>query len=640
MNLKREIDEENESKRYISFILIVAFIFSLLIIRLFYLQILKEDYYKEKVIKNSFREEILKPTRGKIYDKNGELLADNRTGYKLVYKNTPEISRKERNILSKLEDNELNLEEQTNKIKVLYKDILKISEMTNLSYKKVLEIFYSKTPNRFTHEIIIEDDIDVKKALIQAENIDSENIDIVEYSKRKYVEDDLASHVVGYVKNISDDEYEELKDKGYAPDDLIGKKGIEKQYDLELKGKEGQTLVEIDAKGNIIDIVNELKPVKGNDVYLSIDKNIQKKMTEYMKDTSATFIAMNVKTGKIITFISSPEIDSNKLSSKINGKEWSEIVNSKMTPLLNKGIAGLYPPGSTFKPVTGLAILEANVSPDLEILSTGRFEYGGVTFKDSHRLGHGLTNFNKAMEESVNTYFYDLSLKIPRSDFLDVASEFGVGKKTGIDIPGENSGLLPTPEWKKRRFSNRKLNIWLPGDTINMSIGQGYLLLTPIQVLMIYEAIANNGVQMKPSLVSKFVDSNDKVIEIKPEVLRKLEIDSKNLEILKKSLELPVKGKHGTAHVLNLDYVDVSAKTGTAQNSNINNHSWIAGYFPSKDPEVVFVSFVEEGGYGAIAAGRQAKKFIEEYYGKGNENGKEDKGIQKASKPNSDAKVE
>lgn len=640
MNLKREIDEEKGSKRYISFILIVAFIFSLLITRLFYLQILKEDYYKEKVIKNSFREEILKPTRGKIYDKNGELLADNLTGYKLVYKNTPEVSKKDRDILLKLENNEDQLENQNKKIIKLYNDIKKISKIASLNYSQIVNIFYKKIPSRFNHEIIIEEDIETNKALIEAENLDSENIDIVEYSKRKYVENELASHVVGYVKNISDDEYELLKNKGYAPDDLIGKKGIEKQYDLNLKGKEGHTLVEVDAKGNVIDIVNELKPIKGNDIYLSIDKNIQKKMTEYMKDSSATFIAMDVKTGKIITFISSPEIDSNKLSSKINGKEWNEIVNSKKTPLLNKAIAGLYPPGSTFKPVTGLAILEANISPELKVLSTGKFEYGGVIFKDSHKLGHGLTNFKKAMEESVNTYFYELSLKIPRDDFLDIASKFGIGQKTEIDIPGENSGLLPTPEWKKRRFSNRKLNIWLPGDTINMSIGQGYLLLTPIQVLMIYEAIANDGIQMKPSLVSKFIDSNENIVEVKPEILRKLDIDKKNLKILKESLELPVKGNKGTAHVLNLDYVDVSAKTGTAQNSNINNHSWIAGYFPSKNPEVVFVSFVEEGGYGAIAAGRQAKKFIEEYYGKGNENGEEDKRIEEITELNSDAEIE
>lgn len=639
MNLKREIDEEKEGKRYTSFILIVIFVFSLLIARLFYLQILNGDFYDKKAVRNSFREEIIKAIRGKIYDKNGKLLADNLTGYKLVYRNTPDISKKDRDILLELEQNEKLLEKQKDKIKKLYYDIQKITEITKRSYSQTVNIFFKKIPNRVNREIVVEEDIEVEKALKEAEKLDSDNIDIVEYNKRKYVEKELASHVVGYVKNISEKEYESLKDKSYSPDDLIGKKGIEKQYDKNLKGIDGNIMLEVDAKGRAIDIVDEIKPTKGDDIYLSIDKDLQQKMTEYMAGTSSTFIAMDVKTGKILVLVSSPEIDSNILSGKINEKDWNKILNSEKKPLLNKAISGLYPPGSTYKPVTGLAILNSNISPKYEVLSTGKFEYGGVTFKDSHRIGHGRTNFYKAMEESVNTYFYELSLKIPKDEIIDVATKFGIGQKTQIDIPDENTGLLPTPEWKKRRFSNRKLNIWLPGDTINMSIGQGYLLLTPIQVLMIYEAIANDGVQMKPSLVSKFVDSNGIEKIVKPEVLRTVDISKTNLDILKKSLKLPVKGKNGSAKVLNLDYVDVSAKTGTAQNSNANNHSWIAGYFPSKKPKIVFVSFVEEGGYGGVAAGKQARKFIQEYYGKGNENGEENKGIEEVTTPDSDAKT-
>ncbi len=624
MEFKRELDKENYGKRTGLFLIIVGIIFSLLIARLYYLQIIKGDYYKEKAYRNSFRENTIKAARGKIYDVNGRILAENSTGYKLIHRYTKYISSKEKKQIMELIESKASVEsEKTTKVHDLYFDIMYMSKIMETDPLEVLNTLFKTVPLGFDNEIVVDEDIPIEKALIEVEKLPNNRIDIVEYNKRKYVEKELASHVIGYVKNISTKEYTKLKDKGYSVDDLIGKKGIEKEYDFRMKGTDGREYVEVDVKGNVIKKLDEVKSVAGDNIYLSIDYKLQKYMTEYMKNIVGTFIAIDVKTGKIITFVSSPELDSNFLSSKISQKDWNKIVNSKKTPLLNKGIAGLYPPGSTFKSITGLAILESGISPDYKIYSNGKFEYGGVIFKDSHLHGHGYVDFYKSIEESVNTYYYQLGLKIPKQNIFDMATSFGIGQKTGIDIPGELEGVLPTPEWKAKKYKNSRKRFWLPGDLINLSIGQGYLLATPMQILMTYQAIANDGLQMYPTLVDKFVSQTGVETINPPREKTKINVKKINLDRLKKALRMVVKNDDGTANILKLPFVNVSAKTGTAQNSSRNNHSWIAGYYPSEKPQIAFVSFVEQGGYGAVAAGKQAREFIIQYYKKGEEYGEQ-----------------
>ena len=337
-------------------------------------------------------------------------------------------------------------------------------------------------------------------------------------------------------------------------------------------------------------------------------------MTEEFRGKSGVFIAMEAKTGKIITFVSNPEISLNLLSSRIPDQQWNELVNSKAKPLVNKGIAGLYPPGSTFKAVTGLGILESGISPQETVYSTGVYEKGNQIYRDSHAYGHGTTNFAKSIEESVNTYYYYFAERAGLSNIIKYAKEFNIGKKTGIDIPGELSGTLPTPEWKKEKFKKPRDQKWVLGDLINMSIGQGYLLATPIQIASVYQTIANNGVTMKPTVVDKFVKFDGTVEENKPVEMKKINISQRNIKLLQNALRLPVIGSRGTATILRINGYPVSAKTGTAQNSSHHdNHSWIAGYFPTNNPEIVFVSIVEGGGYGGVASGALARSFILKY---------------------------
>ena len=619
----RELDKKEKNVRFIVFLVLVGAVFLLLVARLFTLQVLDASQYAEQALQNRIRTNVIKATRGEIYDREGKLLAKNTTGYQVIHSHTQPLSPKDVALLKEVKnmtqeqiDARLSQERKAvaERIKETIGDINKISQITGYQVDYLIDRFFKQQRMGTDKRILVIEDLEKQVALRAIEKIDNDRIDIVEYNKRYYPEDSLASHVIGYVKPISEKEFKDLEKEGYRNSDLIGKKGVERSYDKEMKGQDGKENVEVDAKGNVIRQMETTESVAGKNVYLSLDLELQKYMTDAFTGKSGVFIAMEAKTGKIIAFVSNPEISLNLLSSRIPDNQWNELVNSKAKPLVNKGIAGLYPPGSTFKAIIGMGILESGISPYATVTSTGQYRYGKLIFRDSHKYGHGVTNFAKSIEQSVNTYYYVFSQKAGVEKIVKYAKEFGIGSKTGIDIPGELAGTLPSPEWKKKRFKKKQDQRWLPGDLINMSIGQGYVLATPIQIASAYQAIANNGVQLKPTVVDRFVTYSGKVENNAPKVVRKLNVSSKNLKLMQNALRLPVIGYGGTAKLLRIGGYPVSAKTGTAQNTGFgDNHSWIAGYFPSDNPQIVFVSIVEGGGYGGVTSGNMALKFILKY---------------------------
>ena len=619
----RELDKEEKNIRFIAFLVLVGGVFLILVARLFTLQVLNASEYAEQALQNRIRTNTIKATRGEIYDREGKLLAKNTTGYQLIHLHTHQLDSKDLALLKEVKNmTEEQIDERLSgerkavakRVKETILDINKISQITGYQVDYLIDRFYKQQRMGTDKKILVIEDLEKEIALRAIEKIDNDRIDIVEYNKRYYPEDSLASHVIGYVKPISEKEFEKLEKEGYRNSDLIGKKGVERSYDKEMKGQDGKENVEVDAKGNVIRQMETTESVAGKNVYLSIDLELQKYMTDAFEGKSGAFIAMEAKTGKIIAFVSNPEISLNLLSSRIPDNQWNELVNSKAKPLVNKGIAGLYPPGSTFKAITGIGILESGISPYATVTSTGQYRYGKQIFRDSHKHGSGVTNFAKSIEQSVNTYYYVFSQKAGINNIVKYAKEFGIGSKTGIDIPGELSGTLPSPEWKKKRFKKKADQRWLPGDLINMSIGQGYVLTTPVQIASAYQAIANNGVQLKPTVVDRFVTYSGKVENNTPKVVRKLNVSPQNLKLLQNALRLPVSGSGGTTKLLRIPNYPVSAKTGTAQNTGFkDHHSWIAGYFPSDKPEIVFVSIVEGGGYGGVASGNMALKFIQKY---------------------------
>ena len=619
----RELDKKEKNVRFIVFLVLVGAVFLLLVARLFTLQVLNASQYAEQALQNRIRTNVIKATRGEIYDREGKLLAKNTTGYQVIHSHTQPLSPKDVALLKEVKnmtqeqiDARLSQERKAvaERIKETIGDINKISQITGYQVDYLIDRFFKQQRMGTDKRILVIEDLEKQVALRAIEKIDNDRIDIVEYNKRYYPEDSLASHVIGYVKPISEKEFKDLEKEGYRNSDLIGKKGVERSYDKEMKGQDGKENVEVDAKGNVIRQMETTESVAGKNVYLSLDLELQKYMTDAFTGKSGVFIAMEAKTGKIIAFVSNPEISLNLLSSRIPDNQWNELVNSKAKPLVNKGIAGLYPPGSTFKAIIGMGILESGISPYATVTSTGQYRYGKLIFRDSHKYGNGVTNFAKSIEQSVNTYYYVFSQKAGVEKIVKYAKEFGIGSKTGIDIPGELAGTLPSPEWKKKRFKKKQDQRWLPGDLINMSIGQGYVLATPIQIASAYQAIANNGVQLKPTVVDRFVTYSGKVENNAPKVVRKLNVSSKNLKLMQNALRLPVSGYGGTVKLLRIGGYPVSAKTGTAQNTGFgDNRSWIAGYFPSDNPQIVFLSIVEGGGYGGVSSGNMALKFILKY---------------------------
>jgi len=589
MKLKRKMLsvklKRSEKGRGEYFLIIVAIIYSLIFARLFFMQIVKVEKYKKMSNKNSIKVKRINGYRGKIYDSEGRLLVNNEAGYRLVYLNERKYDEKKLEEISKL----LGYDKRIIEKRIKYGEI------------------YS-----YTRENVIFDDISKEKAhKIIEKNSDYPYLEVQIYSKRDYLNGSLGSHILGYVRNVSSSEYEKMKEKGYKKDDIIGKQGIEKQYESYLRGKNGYRHIEVNAHNRFVKTLEESKPKMGDDIYLTVDFDLQKKITDYMnkKNMIGAFVAVDPKTGKIITMVSNPEYPLNTIISKMTNKQWDNIMFNKDRPLENRAITGRYPPGSIFKAITALAFLEEGLNPKEEFFDPGYYQIGKWKWRSWKRGGHGYTDLAKSLIESVNYYYYRAADKYGRKKMLEVADAFGIGKKTGIDIPGEKPGLLPDNDWKKKKLKEP----WYTGDSINLSIGQGYLLVTPLQMVKVYSILANMGYTYTPHLVEKIVTEEGKITEIKGD-REEIKYNKRYMKEIEEALIQTVEAKNGTAKRLRTEGVKIAAKTGSAQNSKYKEpHSWVSGYFPADNPKIAFTAFVEGGGSGGKGATEVAKIFVDAY---------------------------
>lgn len=581
----------NSTSRSIFFRGLVVLIFALLGLRMFYLQVYQEKKYKYLSEKNRVKFRRIDAPRGNIYDSRGELLVTNGAGYRLVYLNERDVD------------------------PAVVKEIAQLTGYDEDYITKRIkygEIF------PYTRENVLIEDLEPHRALKIMEKLsDYPYLQVQTYSKRKYLFDTLASHVLGYVKKISIKEYEELKDEGYSPRDKIGKEGVEKVYDRQLQGKDGYDYIEVNALNRAQKIIRSQSPEMGKDIHLSIDMRLQRYMENLFKEENYTgaFIAMEAKTGKIITMVSYPNYSLSTFSSQISYDEWNKILHDPRRPLNNKTISGEYPPGSTFKPFTSFAFLENGLDPKMQMFDNGYYQIGKWKWRAWKRGGHGYVDMKKAIVESVNPYFYKYSDEYGYEGIVKVAKDFGFGQETGIDVSGEKKGILPTPEWKKKTYNQG----WFKGDTINMSIGQGYVLTSPIQIAEAYAILANRGVAYKPHVVD-YLERDGKKEYIKPEVLHRVNYPASYYKVMNDALISVVNLKDGTVKALRTPGLEIAAKSGSAQNSRYENtHAWVAGYFPAENPKIVFTVLLEGAGGGGSVAGPVAKKFIDkylEYYGK------------------------
>lgn len=589
-NRNIEIKLGNEStKRDIIYKIFVIFIFFGLILRMMYLQLYRGDKYAYLAEKNRFKLKKIESPRGKIYDRNGKLVVTNGAGYRLVY-----------------------LKERDNNPEI----VKEISEITDYDEEFIKKRIKNGEIFPYTRENVLVESLDEETAhKLMEKIIDYPYLQVQTYSKRRYLYDTTASHSIGYVKKISEKEYEKLKDEGYSPRDIIGKDGLERTYDKELQGEDGYEYIEVNAFNRVQRRVAEEKvPVPGKNLYMTLDMELQQYMEEQFKEDKrvGAFIAMDPKTGELITMVSYPTYSLNMFSSQILNEDWQKIINDPGRPLTNKTIAGEYPPGSVFKIVSAISFLENGIDPKEKYLDrNGYYEIGKWRWRAWKAGGHGYVDMKKSIVESANPYYYRLANQIGHKPIVETAHIFGLGEKTGIDIPGEKKGILPDVEWKKKVIGSG----WYKGDTILLSIGQGYLTVTPLQIAVLYAAIANKGYTYSPHLAKSLVDfSGQKVEEILGKKHEIKNFPKKYYDILNDALIATVAQNNGTTKILRRKDITVAAKSGSAQNAHSKTtHAWVAGYFPAEDPEIVFTVVLEGAGGGGAMGGAMAKKFIDKY---------------------------
>jgi penicillin-binding protein 2 len=406
--------------------------------------------------------------------------------------------------------------------------------------------------------------------------------------RRIYPAGALAAHVVGYVGEITRDELEDQRDLYYQAGDIIGKNGVESMYEESLRGIVGEQVVEVDSRGRRLRNVNYNDPQKGSDVRLTLDLAAQREALRLMDGRRGALVAMDVNDGSVRVLMSSPTYDPNPLTWGISTKEWSALLNDPDTPMMNRVIGGAYPPGSTFKVVTAAGILMEHVATtSTRVFCPGYFEIGNPprTFRCWRRSGHGSEEIVGALRDSCDVYFYQNGVKLGIDKLIEWGRDFGVGERTGIDIPGESPGNIAGRDWKRGRYGEP----WYQGDTVNYAIGQGFLLMTPLQLARVYSAFASGRL-----VVPRFnADKQPEWHEIK--------LSKANMDIIKRGIRDVV--EVGTGRRAGSFGVEIAGKTGTAQNPHGEDHAWFVGYTPVDKPKYVAAALIEGGGSGSSVAG-------------------------------------
>ncbi len=589
--------------------IILLLFFAILLARITWLQVFQFDYYYSLAQINRSRQEVVEANRGIFYDRHGEALVRNKANFvasiRLIDLPADELERDKiiREIAQIIDDKKPSNENSL---------IIEEGPSFSLIKEKLSNIRYGSLESY--QPVFIKDSIDYEialKLILESENIPG--LIVSNKIKRNYLpinEDELhsLSHVLGYTGKISPQELQSLSGD-YLAIDYLGKSGLEKVWESELRGKNGLKSYEVDAYGRKGKLIDQKPAADGFNLQLSLDLNLQSKVEEILVDwldylnlKKASVIISNPQNGEILAMVSLPAYNNNDFASGIDYDKYQELINNPNQPLFNRSIGGEFPAGSTIKPIFSAAALEEGIiNENTSFLSTGGIRIGQWFFPDWLSSGHGRTNVRKAIADSVNTFYYYIGGGYQDFEGLGLDSLvkyshlFGLGEKTGIDLTGESSGLVPTREWREKVKGER----WYIGNTYHFSIGQGDVLVTPLQMLNATAVIANGGVLYQPHFVTQIRDSNDKIVkDLEKKILRQDFVDDYNIEVVRQGMRQAV--THGSARRLSLLDVDVAGKTGTAQwSSQRDPHAWFSGFAPYDNPEIAFIILVEEGREGS-----------------------------------------
>ena len=582
----------------------VLFMFLLLFGRFFYLQVVKHDQLQTLAEANRIAIVPVVPNRGIIVDRNGIVLAHNYSAYTL------EVQPHKINNLERLVDELATL--------------IEITPRDRRRLKRLLE--ESKSVGSLPIRTRLSDE---EIALFAANRHRFPGVEINSRLFRHYPQGEIFSHVVGHIGRVNPREVEQLEADGLAANyrgtDYIGKLGLEQKYESHLHGTTGVEEVEVDSGGRPVRTLSRTPPVPGNNLMLNLDARLQEVAYNAFGDFRGALVAIEPSTGGVLAFVSKPGFDPNLFVDGIDVLNWNELNNSLDKPLVNRALFGTYPPGSTFKPFMALAALTLGKrTPQQAISDPGYFNFGGHQFRDDKVGGHGMVDMYKSIVVSCDTYYYVLANDLGIDAIARFMGQLGFGSRTGIDIEGESAGVLPSQEWKMRRFNQK----WFAGETISVGIGQGYNSYTPLQLATAIATVANDGVMFRPHIVN-YVEDN-RTLErsaIEPNPLRTLDVKKQHLEVIQQALIGVNKEGTSARSFIGAGYVS-AGKTGTAQVIGIKqgekyveskvqerhrDHALFIAYAPADDPKIALAVVVENAGFGARHAAPIARKVLDYY---------------------------
>jgi len=588
----------------IGFVLVLLF---LLLSRFIYLQIIKHGHYQTLAENNRISVVPIVPNRGLILDRNGVILAHNYSGYTLEI--TP----------SKMTNLDSTIDQLAQLVDIQLKDRKRFKKLLVESHN------FESLPIR---NQLTDDEV----ARFAAQSYRFPGVEVKARLFREYPYNEKTSHLIGYIGRINDSDIQQLEDddsaSNYRGSDYIGKTGLEQSYESELHGTTGVEQMEVDAGGRGVRVLSHTPPVSGNTLVLSLDAKLQEIADNAFGNYRGALVAIDPNNGEVLAFISRPGYDPNLFIDGIDEDSWNELNNSPDVPLNNRALRGQYPLGSTIKPFMALAgLYYGKRAPSYTISDPGYYALGGSShhYRDWKKEGHGMVDMFKSIVVSCDTYYYGLAVELGIDNMYNFLTQFGFGKETGIDLEGETSGLLPSQEWKMKRYKQK----WYAGDTVSAGIGQGYMLTTPMQLAFATSVLANNGIGYRPHLVRQIRhgNSSDTVVpEVKPEF--NLNLNPEHVALIKSAMvavtqpggtaaqasagaPYTIAGKTGTAQVVGIKQGE---KYNASQLSERNrDHAWFIAFAPADKPKIAMAVLVENGGHGGSVAAPIARKLMDYY---------------------------
>ncbi len=578
---------------------IVGIVFFILLTRLWYLQVIESATLGELSEINRLRFVPVAASRGAILDRNGKVLVSNTPSFSLAV--VPQEVKDSEALLSAL------------------------ARHLGLDLAELRKRWEKGKGRAKYYPIVIASGIDRDQLEFLEENqLWLPGIDIEMKPIRLYPSGLLASHLFGYLGEISENELQSDQFREYNPGDYVGKSGMERSWENSLHGMDGGRQIEVDARGRYLRTLSETRPTVGNSLVLTIDKELQQATEKAFGEQAGAAVVMDVNSGEILAFASNPGFDPALFTGRMPSDVWKSYLEDNRNPLENKALKGQYPPGSTYKIITALAGLEHGLIDErTTVFCNGAYEVGTDTFRCWEKRGHGTVDLKRALRESCDVYFYQLGERLGVDRIAEMARRFGLGAPMGIGLDNEKAGLIPTAEWKEKKFKKK----WYRGETLPVSIGQGYTLMTPIQLASMTATVANEGTVYRPHLVKRVVDPDGKVIkEFVPEVMYHPGIKPQSYRLVKEGLLAVVNEQRGTGAAARLFEVKVAGKTGTSQvvkqgvdrkrevQYKYRDHALFVAFAPYDKPEVAVAVVIEHGEHGGAAAAPLAGAILRMYF--------------------------